>query len=164
MSKFIAYINDNKIQIKSNNIVEFSSNGIDNGNIINKEVFIKDYKTNIRINNIFANEIDILLNKDINEIDKIYYNYVFEDLNYNKINIYNTKKYLDNNSLIINKDYYIILHNNNYYYIYPYLLYEFLNIKNINKVKVIGNKIIKDNNNCRFYYYNNFNNYFLRED
>ena len=164
MNKFIAYINDDRFQIKNNKVIEFVSNGIINGRIVNKNDFINDYKKYVKNNNIFASVITILLDSDIYESDIIYYTSIFEDLNFNKIILESTKKYLENNTLIYNKDLYVVFHDCKYYYIYPKLLKEFLNIKKIKRIKVISNKNIIESDNCKFYYYANSNNYFIKED
>ena len=161
MNNHKCYINDNKIIIKIDKVYEFISNSINNGTIINKNLFINDYKENINNKSIFTNKIDILLNKDINEQDILYYNNIFEELNYSKVRLLSTKDYLDNNVLIPNNDIYIIYTNNTYYYIYPFLLNEFLLKRNITKLKIISSKKLKTNNNCKYYYYENSNHYFI---
>ena len=162
MNNHYAYINDNCFQIKIKDIYLFESKSINNGRIINKELFIKDYKKNINNKNILSTTIDILLNKEINEQDIYYYNNIFEELNYSKVNILSTSKYLDNNVMIINKDVYIIYNNKKYYYIYPFLFEDFLRIKKINILKIISDKYIKEVDKCKFYYYTNSNNYFIK--
>ena len=162
MNKHLAYINDNYIQIKTKEVLLYYFNSINNSNITNKEEFIKEYKEKIKNRNLINTNIDILLNKDIKEKDIYYYKDIFEDLNYNIINILSTRPYLNNDTLIINKDIYILFHNEKYYYIYPFLLESFIKIKDIKKIKIISNNKLNNNNDCKYYYYANPNNYFIR--
>ena len=161
MIKYKAYINNNYIQIKNKDITKIISESIISGKIINKELFIKDYKKYIKDKNILSTEINIYLNKVIDDQDIIYYKYIFEELGFTNINILSTSNILDDNTLIYN-DIYIIYHNNTYYYIYPFLLNDFLKTKNINKLKIISNHNIKENDFCKFYYYRNIDDYFLK--
>ena len=161
MNDVLCYINDNKFIYKNKKRIEFNSNSIKNGNIIDKKGFILDYIKNIKLSNIFSNKVKILLNKDITEKDIMYYSNIFEDLNYNKIQLLSTKKYLENDVMIYNKSIYIIYTNNEYYYIYPNLLNNFLDYNNIKKLKIISNIKINDNPNCKYYYYANSNEYFI---
>ena len=162
MNKHYAYINDNYFQIKIKNTIIFESKAIKDGIIINKEQFINDYKKNINNKNLFSISIDILLNKVVTEQDIYYYNNIFEELNYSNINILSTSKYLDNNVMIPNNNIYIIYNNKKYYYIYPFLLDYFLLIKNIKTLKIISKKTINKSSNCKYYYYANIDNFFIK--
>ena len=161
MNKYKAYLNDDYIQIKNKGIIKIKSNAINNGVITNKNKFIDDYKKVIKDKNILSTTITILLNKEINDQDIIYYTNVFEELNYSKIKVISTKEYITNNVLIINDNLYIIYYDNKYHYIYPYLLKEFINKNNIKVLKIIGTNNIKIDDYCKCYYYANSDNYFM---
>ena len=162
MTNHLLYINDNYFQIKTKEIKLIESSSIQDGEIINREQFIKDYKNNIKDKKIISNGIKILLNKEIKEKDLLYYSSIFEELNYSKILIESTNKYLENDILIPNQNIYIIYHNNCYYYLYPFLLEAFIKNENIIKLKILSNIKLKNNNYCKYYYYANNENYFIK--
>lgn len=162
MNNHTIYINDDYFQIKTNNIKTIKTNSIDNSEIIDKEGFIRDYKKNIKNNGIIAKKVTILLNKIIVEKDILYYTNIFEELNYSKIELQSTNKYLEDNTIIPNKEMYIIYFENQYYYIYPFLLQCFIQLKNIYKLKVLSNIQLGDNPNCKYYYYSNIENFFIK--
>ena len=162
MNRIICYINNNYIDIKSNNkINHIVLNSINNNDIINSKKFINDIKKYHIFSNIINNEIDLYLNHIIYEMDIFYYNLIFEELNCTKINIYNTSKMLTSPTLIDNIDHYIVYYNDNYYNILPNYLPYFIDINKIKILKIISNKKIDNNNNIKYYYFNNYNNYFL---
>ena len=162
MNTYKAYINDDYIQIKNKKTIKIKSDAISNGIIINRKQFIEDYKKVIKDKNFLSAAITILLNKIIDDQDIIYYTNIFEELNYSKIIIESTNNYLHNNILIPNKNIYILYINNRYYYIYPFLLNEFIKIRKIKILRIIGDNNIKISENCKCYYYSNSQNYFVQ--
>ena len=161
MIKQTCYINDNYIELKAKNNYHFISSSIKDGLIIERESFIKDFKNNIKMKNILATSIKILLNKDISESDILYYTSIFEELNYIKIDLSSTKTSLENDSLLINNNKYILYHNNKYYYFEKCMLELYLNKLNINKLKIISKEKLNINKSCKYYYYNNIDNFFI---
>jgi hypothetical protein len=161
MIKHICYINSNYLIIKTDKIHKLTSLSILNGNIINKDLFINDYKSVIKTKNILSTSLTILMNKYPLESDIMYYTNIFEELNYTQVNINSTSKSLENDTLIPNDLYYIIYHNKEYNNIYKYLLDDYLLNNNITKLKVISCLKLPKNNQCKYYYYSNSNNYFI---
>jgi len=157
MNKIICYINDNYIDIKKDNhIYHILSNSIIDGNIVDSKKFINDIKKNRLFNNILSQSIDIYLNKNIYEETCVYFNFIFQELNCNKINIYNTKSKIDNNTLIDNGSKYI-LYKDDYYIFDKEMLLIYINYFKINNLKVITNKKLIPYNKCKYLYYNNYN-------
>ena len=162
MNKIICYLNSNYIDIKKNNkIYHIISDSIINGDIKNSKLFIKDIKNKKILSNIFTNNIEIYLNKNIEEKDLLYYKNIFEDLNCNKIDICSTSNKLKNDTLIECYPIYILYHNDNYIFLDNYILEYYLSINDINKLKIISLNKLKDNKNCKYYYYNNPTSYFI---
>src|SRR5574344_461475 len=123
MNNDLAYINTNYFQIKtSNNIIKFISLGIKNGEIIDKQQFIKDFNNNIKSKIIFNKKIKLILNKKITEKDILYYSNIFDELNYSTVKLISIINYIDNGTLITNGDYYVIYFNNILYYLEKFLL------------------------------------------
>ena len=110
MLKHICYLNDNYIDIKTTTLNHFISDSIANGEIINRDKFISDFKHNIKKQSILTKTIKVLLNKEIKESDILYYTSIFEELNYNKTILVSTNHYLENDTLIPNSNYYILYH------------------------------------------------------
>ena len=162
MIKHLCYINDNYLDLKANKKYHYITTSIKDGLVNNRELFIKDFKNNIKIKNILATSIKILLNKEISESDILYYTSIFEELNYLKIELSSTKNILENNSLIINNNNYILYNNGNYYYFEKNMLDSYLNKLNINKLKIISNERLSANDNCKYYYYNNVEDFFIK--
>ena len=163
MNKIICYINSNYIDInKDNNIIHIITNSIKDGDIINKELFINEIKNKKIFSNIITNKVDIYLNHIIEEKDNIYYKYIFEDLNSNNINIYDTSNKLISPTLINNNNYYILYNKKRYYNIIPELLNDYLKLFKINELRIISNNKIPSNNKIKYYYYNYINNYFIK--
>ncbi len=117
---------------------------LEKGRIINREKFlkkfnkiIKEYKLN---NNIFNNNIDVIINKSLSLEDKMVIKDTLELLNYKKIKFISEIEYLN----IDKKKLYIIY---NYTYFYLYYIDYYGNLKilmydyNINKDLIL--KIIK---------------------
>jgi hypothetical protein len=162
MIKHIAYLNDNYMQVKiNNNVKEFTSKGILNGQIINKDIFINDFTKKIKILNFWSTVITLYLNKDITEEDNYYYKMIFEELNYIKLNLCSTKYKLSNNSLIINGDKYILYNNSKYIYIDQDYLKDYIDNLKIKSIRIIGSKIINLPHNIKSYYFDDFSHYFL---
>ena len=161
MIKHICYINNNYIDIKANKIYHFISSSIKNGLITNREEFITDFKNTIKSKNILATSIRVLLNKEITESDILYYNSIFEELNYIKTEVLSTSNYLENNTIIINGNDYILFHNNKFNYFNKNMLEPYLTNLNINKLKILSTEKLKENKNCKYYYYNNIDNFFI---
>lgn len=163
MNKIICYINDNYIDIKKNKkICHYITSSIKNGDIINSKLFIKEFKNKNIFSNILTSEITLYFNHIILEKDLYYYKSIFDELNCTKINIYDTSKKLTSPTLIANNNNYIIYYNNDFYNIIPNFLESFLSINNIKVLKIISNKKILNLSNVKYYYYNNFQSYFLR--
>ena len=138
MNKIICYFNSNYVDIKKNNIIKrVISNSIDEGDIINKEIFINDLKTMKIFSNLLTTNVDIYLNHTILEKDIIYYKSIFEDLNCNQINIYDTSKIIISPTLINSNNIYILFYKNKYYKITPELLNDYLKLYKINELKDI---------------------------
>lgn len=161
MLKHICYINDNYIDLKTNTTYHITSESIKNGNIVNREKFIADYKKLIKKPSVFSKSIKILLNKEILESDILYYSSIFEELNYSKIDLISTSNYLENDTLISNGDSYILYHNNLYININKSYLNNFINSFNLQKIKVLSHQLLPQNQLCVFYYYNNIDKYFF---
>ena len=161
MIKHLCYINDNYLDLKANKKYHYITTSIKDGLVNNRELFIKDFKNNIKIKNILATSIKILLNKEISESDILYYTSIFEELNYLKIELSSTKNILENNTLIINNNNYILYNNGNYYYFEKNMLDSYLNKLNINKLKIISKEKLNSNDNCKYYYYNNVEDFFI---
>ena len=158
MNNIICYINSNYIDIKKDNeIIHIVSNSINEGDIINKELFINDIKNKKIFSNIITNKVDIYINHIIKEKDIIYYKLIFEDLNSNNINIYDTSNKLISPTLIECNNIYILYYKNKYYKIIPELLNEYLKIFKVNELRIISNNKIPSNNKVKYYYYNSNN-------
>lgn len=165
MNKIICYINSNYIQIqKNNNITTINSNSIVNGEVIDSKIFKKEMKSTKLFNSLFCNEVEIMLNKEIKEKDKLYYELIFEDLNCNNITITSTKDKLDNKTLIFCSPIYILYFKSRFIKLEEELLEYYLKIHKINKLKIISSEKLKDNKNCKYFYYNNSDNYFFQKD
>lgn len=162
MNKIICYINSNYIDIKKDGkLYHIISDSIECGDIINSNNFIKNIKSKKIFSLIVANSIELLLNHDITEKDKLYYKNIFEELNCNKIKVSNTKEKLDGTVLINNYPLYIIYHNNKYYNVIPDLLDAYYNYLNISNIKIISLSKIENNKKIDYYYYNNPSTYFI---
>src|SRR5574344_208527 len=155
MLNHICYINDNYIDIKTDKYYHFISDSIQGGDIINRDSFINDFKQNIKKQSILTKTIKILLNHPIKENDVLYYNSIFEELNYNKINLVPTSNYIENDTLIPNGANNILFHNKSYIIIDKVYLMEVLSILKVTKLKIISNKLLPTNRECKYYYYNN---------
>ena len=103
MTKLIIYINDNEIQIIKDKIITFTSPSINNSNIIEETIFIKDFKKFLKdhklISSIIYYPINIYLNYQVLPKDIVYYNYLFDKLNLtlNKVLCINDLLDKDNN-------------------------------------------------------------------
>lgn len=161
MLKHICYLNDNYIDIKTTTLNHFISDSIANGEIINRDKFISDFKHNIKKQSILTKTIKVLLNKEIKESDILYYTSIFEELNYNKTILVSTNHYLENDTLIPNSNYYILYHNKEYINITKEYLSEILNIFHISKLRIISNKLLSNNKLCKYFYYNNSEKFFF---
>ena len=162
MNKIYCYLNDNYIQIKKNKeITKITTDSIKNGDIIDSINFIKDIKKEKLFNTILTNKITIYLNHEISEKDIMYYKNIFEDLNCTKINILSTTNKLDTPTLIKCGKNYIIYLNNNYTLLEENYLKNYLEINKIKEIKVISDINLKENKKCKYYYYNNSENFFL---
>ncbi len=157
MNNIKCYINDNYIDIKTNlNKYHIKSSSIKNGNINNCKLFIKDIKKQKIFNTIISCKVIIYLNKIIEEKDYIYYTYIFEQLNCNKVLLEDTTNHFEGPTLIVN-DEYILFYNDKYYMFDPMYLNEYINVFNIPNLRILSNKKIKHNNKCKYYYYNSQN-------
>ena len=162
MNKIICYLNDNYIDIKKNNkIYHIVMNSIKNGDITNKKSFIKEIKKYNLFSNIINNYIIFYINKLITEKDDVYYTQLFEELNSSNIKIYSTKDKLLSPTLINNLNNYILFYDNNYLKINKCDLHYFLKKYNIKNLNILSSTNIEEINNIKYYYYNNFNTYFL---
>src|SRR5574344_583085 len=158
----LAYLNDNYLQIKiKDKITKIITPSIACGQIINHQQFIIDFQNNLHIKNYLATNITITINEEITEAIQDYYKNIFEELNYIKINLISVKKKMENNTSIVNHNYYIILHDNVLYQIYDFLLDTYLLFFHINKLKIISTNKLKNNDNCKYFYYSNSDNYFF---
>lgn len=163
MNSHVAYFNSNSMQIKiKNNIYKITSNGIKNGEVILKSRFISDFLKEIKIKNIFNKKIVLILNKYVTEEDTLYYNSIFEDLNYSKIELISSSEYIKDLTLFIEDDEYKLFYKQKYYDLDFSLLNCFIENYKIKLLRVISEHNIKTIVNCRLYYYNNVNNYFFK--
>ena len=163
MNKIKIYINDNYINLlKNNKVYHLILRSINSSNITNSSLFIKEIKKYNILPKLLTYSLELLLNKVIEEKDIIYYKAIFDELNCNKLNIYSTSKYLDNNTLIVNSDNYILYTNNKYNYIEKDLLTSYINYYDISKLKVISYNKIKPINKVKIYYYNDIDTYFFK--
>ena len=162
MNKIIFYFNSNYVDIKRNNkLSHIISNSIKEGDIVNKELFIKDIKDKKIFSSILSSNVDIYLNHIIEEKDILYYKNIFEELNCNQINIQDTSKKLTSPTIINSDNIFILYYKNNFYKIIPELLDAYLNLFDIKDLKVISNTRLLDISGVRIYYYNYNNEYFL---
>ena len=131
MNKISIYFNDNTYQIITNKIYSFLSNYVKDSDIQDKHSFLKEFKEYNKqekfMSNIVPYNLDIYLNFPITEKDTFYYSDIFEELNFNKIN------------LISNYNTMYLLYKNNTIKIYKYLLKEFINKYNLKKIYAFGN-------------------------
>ena len=163
MNSIICYFNSNYIDIKKNKEEKrIVSSAIRDGDIVNKDVFIKDIKKTKFFSNILTNNVIIYLNHLIEEKDQIYYKFVFEDLNCNIIKIFDTSKMLISPTLINSNNIYILFYKNKYYKIIPELLNDYINLYNIEELKIISKNKISCKSNARYYYYNYKNENFTK--
>src|SRR5574344_478831 len=163
MNSHITYFNRNSKKIKiKNNIYKINSNGIKNGEVILKSRFISDFLKEIKIKNIFNKKIVLILNKYVTEEDTLYYNSIFEDLNYSKIELISSSEYIKDLTLFIEDDEYKLFYKQKYYDLDFSLLNCFIENYKIKLLRVISEHNIKTIVNCRLYYYNNVNNYFFK--
>lgn len=135
---------------------------IKNGTITNKDDFILFYKKNVKNHHIIRKNLDVYLNQDILEKDIYYYKLIFEELDYFNISIKDTKEILEDNTLINNDTYYILLHNNIYYCINTFILETYLKKLKVKKLKIIGCELLH-NNYCKYYYYQEGDNYVMKK-
>ena len=162
MNKIIFYFNSNYVDIKRNNkLSHILSNSIKEGDIVNKELFIKDIKDKKIFSSILSSNVDIYLNHIIEEKDILYYKNIFEELNCNQINIQDTSKKLTSPTIINSDNLFILYYKNNFYKVLPELLVAYLNLFNISDLKVISNTRQIEIKGVRIYYYNYSNEYFL---
>lgn len=157
---------------------------LSNGRIINTEKFIKYFKIikeKHKINNnIFSENIIVIINSKILEDDKIKLKRILEELNYKNIRIINELEILK-----INKKQLFINYNYSYFYMYymdnnkvkinmyennfinRQLLLETIKLTNKNEILVTG-KNLKELNNilktCKYnyYYYEDYDNLFIK--
>ncbi|MBR1417120.1 MAG: hypothetical protein IJ572_04810 [Bacilli bacterium] len=163
MNKIKCYINSNYIDIlKNNKIIHIVTDSIKNGDIIHSNMFIEDMKKNKLFSNILTFDVIIYLNHLIEERDLLYYKNIFEDLNAHRIIVKDTSSILVSPTMINCYPIYIVYFNNKYYKIDYKLLDSFLSTFNINRLKVISETKLSKNANCKYYYYNNYNTFFLR--
>ena len=115
MTKLIIYINDNEIQIIKDKIITFTSPSINNSNIIEETIFLKDFKKFLKdhklISSIIYYPINIYLNNQVLPKDIVYYNYLFDKLNLT------LNKVLSINDLLDKDKKYLLYNNNSLYYI-----------------------------------------------
>lgn len=147
MNKLIIYINDNEIQIIKDKIITFTSPSINNSNIIEETIFIKDFKKFLKdhklISSIIYYPINIYLNYQVLPKDIVYYNYLFDKLNLT------LNKVLCINDLLDKDKKYLLYNNNSLYYIDSNSTYNIdsnsLNyyLDNIPKLYIFGNKEFK---------------------
>ena len=162
MNKIIAYINDNYIELKKDNkYYKIITDSISSGNIINHKLFQEELSKTKLFNTLLTNNITLYLNQEITEKEEFYYKIIFEDLNCTKTILKTTKHKLENNTLIENKPYLIIYNENKYNYINENLLLPYLKLYKIKKLKILSSHKIKENNYCKYYYYNDIDYYFL---
>lgn len=163
MTKLILYLNDNEIQIIKNKLLTFTSPSINNSNIQEETLFLKDFKKFLKehklISSICYTPIDIYLNYKVYPKDTVYYNYLFDKLGLtlNKvISIYDLlspdKKYL-----IYNNNSTYLIDNFNTYLINPTHLDYYLS--GIPKLFVFGNKEFPYHN--KHIIYSNYSTYIV---
>ena len=157
MNKIVCYINSNYIDInKNNDNYHIISSSVLDGDIINKELFIKDMKSKKLFSNIMSNKLILYLNHIITEKDKMYYKDIFEELNCNNINILDTSQKLISPTLINSYTYYTLYFNNNYYNIIPELLEYYLKLFKINSLRIISKDKLSEIKSIKYYYYKDY--------
>ena len=162
MNNIICYFNSNYIDIKKGSTIKrIISKSIYNGDIIDKELFISDLKNKKIFSNLLSNTVTIYLNHIIEEKDVIYYKFVFEDLNCNKIIIKDTSKYISSPTIIETFDKYILFYKSKYYEIIPELLSKYLELFDIKELKIISKNNIPKCDRTKYFYYNYRNGFFL---
>ena len=162
MNKIICYINSNYIDIKKDNkIYHIISNSIEKGEIINSSLFINDLKSKRIFTSIISYELELYINYLVNEKERIYYNSIFYELNCSKIKIYPTSNKMNKDTLINCYPLYIIYYKHNYYYVNSSKIDTFVKAYKVSKLNVLSDKKINECNSCRYYYYNNYETYFL---
>ena len=162
MNKIICYFNSDYVDIKINSsIIHIISNSIFEGDIVNKELFIKDIKQKKIFSNIFNNRVYIYLNHYVQEKDEIYYKSIFEELNCKYIKLFDTSKQLVSPTLINSNDFYILFYDNKYHKILPKVLNSILKIYKIHELRIISKEKLPLNKNTKYYYYNYNDNYFI---
>ena len=115
------------------------------------------------MSNIVPYNLDIYLNFPITEKDTFYYSDIFEELNFNKINLIYIRNLLDNKAyLISNYNTMYLLYKNNTIKIYKYLLKEFINKYNLKKIYAFGNFLNNIDDN-RIYIFSNHKNYIAKK-
>ena len=167
MNKISIYFNDNTYQIITNKIYSFLSNYVKDSDIQDKHSFLKEFKEYNKqekfMSNIVPYNLDIYLNFPITEKDTFYYSDIFEELNFNKINLIYIRNLLDNKAyLISNYNTMYLLYKNNTIKIYKYLLKEFINKYNLKKIYAFGNFLNNIDDN-RIYIYSNHKNYIAKK-
>ena len=162
MSKIFCYINSNYIDIKKDGIIQhIILKSIKCGDILSSRDFIDEIKSKKIFSSIVTNSVELLLNHDITEKDKIYYKNIFEDLNCNNIIIKDTREKLNADVLINNYPLYIIYYNNKYYRVIPELLDSYYNYLNISNINIISSSKLENNKKVEYYYYNNPLTFFI---
>lgn len=144
MTKLILYLNDNEIQIIKNKLLTFTTPSINNSNIEDENIFLKDFKKFLKVHKLISSicytPIDLYLNYKVYPKDIVYYNYLFDKLGLtlNKVIPIYVLLSPDKTYLIYNKNSTYLIDNLNTYTINkPYLDYY---LSSIPKLFVFGNK------------------------
>ena len=163
MTKLILYLNDNEIQIIKNKLITFTSPSINDSNIEDENLFLKDFKQYLKdhklITSIVYTPIDLYLNYKVYPKDIVYYNYLFDKLGLtlNKVIPIYVLLSPDKKYLIYNKNSTYLIDNSNTYTInLPSLDYY---LSSIPKLFVFGNKEFPYRN--KHIIYSNYSTYIV---
>ena len=164
MNRIILYFLDDYVYIKKDNeLIKYKSSSIDNGEIINSKNFITELKKEKILKSFFNRNIIIILNIVITEKEELYYKSIFEDLLYVNIKVLSSSKLIDDNTLIEYLNSYILYKDNKFYNIDKSFINYYIDVFNINSIKVLSDNKNFKNIKCKVYYYKNINTFIINK-